>query len=335
MRCPKCENAEIDESGLCPGCGYNPSEEPDLPQWRLDLSRRLREIKEKREGGSAKLLREDRMRPLPFPQPEPDSAGQPGAPVEVSKLEPRRASRGAGSGSRQVRRAAHPAERPEPPPAVKAAKPQKSEPVINMSPGTPSAPPSIDIVFRAADSSRSQPETTRNLVDEFIARPGRPKAGKMPPAPFSQPVSAEGPVQDGKLILLSRTLSGLIDLLFIFLWTVAFIVGEDSFSGIEIFDRSSILNAILLLLANYFLYSLFFLGTSNQTIGMMITNLHVVGESGQRPDMGRVALRCLIFLPSLLLLGAGLVWAFFDRESRCLHDAVSRTLVEPVGSITG
>lgn len=63
---------------------------------------------------------------------------------------------------------------------------------------------------------------------------------------------------------------------------------------------------------------------------MMITNLHVVGDSGGRPEMGRVTLRCLLFLPSLLLLGAGLIWGFIDEQSRCLHDTLSHTRVEPL-----
>lgn len=271
------------------------------------------------------------MRPLPFPQMELEPASQAGAPVEAPKAEPKRTSRVAGSAARQVRSTARTVELPEPSPGVQAPESPKAEPVINSSPAPDSPQPSIDIVFRAPDPSQ-RPETTRNAIDDFLAKPGRPDAGEISLAPFSNSVSAQEPGQDGKLILLSRTLSGLIDLLFVFLWTVAFIIAEDSFSGIEIFDQSSVFNGVLLLLANYFLYSLFFLGTSNQTIGMMITNLHVVGESGRRPGMGRIALRCLLFLPSLLLLGTGLIWAFVDRENRCLHDAASRTRVEPVGT---
>jgi uncharacterized RDD family membrane protein YckC len=353
MKCPNCNNAETDQSGSCPGCGFQvqagtaapdapepeksanpaepePEEGPDVPQWRLELSRRLKEIKEKREGGSAQLLREDRMRPLPFPKADPEPATRTTVPGTAPEGEGKRPPRGTAAGARPIKRAARSAVRPESVDIIRGpVSPQKSAaPEIPAAPATPQQ--SVDIVFRGPASAQKPAPDVRNVIDDLITKQNRPAAVEVRLAPVPVVATAEEVEPDGKLVLLSRTLSGLVDLLFVFLWTVAFIVAEDMFSGIEIFDFTSIRNAALLLVANYFLYSLFFLGTANQTIGMMITNLHVVGESGRRPGMGRVALRCLLFLPSLLLLGAGLVWGFIDRQSRCLHDTFSQTRVEPL-----
>ena len=63
----------------------------------------------------------------------------------------------------------------------------------------------------------------------------------------------------------------------------------------------------LVFLATYFLYSMFFLGAACQTIGMMITHLRLVGTDGKRPALSRILGRCAIYIPSVLLLGAG-VW---------------------------
>jgi uncharacterized RDD family membrane protein YckC len=364
MKCPKCENAEFDESGICPDCGFQkeaakilavaeqveppdsglpvqpaaphsprdetPEGEADMPQWRQELSRRLKEIKEKREGGAAQLLREDRMRPLPFPQSDAEKPGPQPVVGTAPKQELKRTPKGAPPGARALRRTPRPMVRPEPP-AASAVPGQSAGASAPIHPGPAAAQPSIDIVFRSASIQQSAPDV-RNVIDEFVTKQGITAPEE---APLFASVTAvvKEPEPDGKMILLSRTLSGLVDILVVFLWTVALIVAEDLFSGIETFDLTSIRNGVLLLAANYFLYSLFFLGTANQTIGMMITNLRLVGDSGFRPDMGRIVWRCVLFLPSLLLLGAGLAWAFVDRQSRCLHDTMSHTRVEPVAAL--
>jgi uncharacterized RDD family membrane protein YckC len=140
-------------------------------------------------------------------------------------------------------------------------------------------------------------------------------------------VPEPGPDQEGKLILLSRTLSGLVDWIVIAFCTGAFIVAADYFSGIIALDRISLLLFFALFLLNYFLYSLFFLAASNQTIGMMITDLRVVGVANNRPSLGQLARRCCGYFMSVCFVGIGLVSALFDRGSLCFHDRISGTRV--------
>jgi hypothetical protein len=62
---------------------------------------------------------------------------------------------------------------------------------------------------------------------------------------------------EGKLILLSRTLSGLVDLMLVVLFTGMFIVATDHFWGISVVDSISIAHFSLLFLLIYFVYSVF------------------------------------------------------------------------------
>jgi uncharacterized RDD family membrane protein YckC len=89
---------------------------------------------------------------------------------------------------------------------------------------------------------------------------------------------------------------------------------------------SLILFSVLFLL-NFFLYSLFFLSSSNQTIGMMITDLRVIGRGERRPTLGQLLRLCCGYLVSLFGLGIGLLSGLFDRGNLCFHDHISGTYV--------
>ena len=134
----------------------------------------------------------------------------------------------------------------------------------------------------------------------------------------------EEPLSD-RMILLSRTLAGLIDLLTIIVMGSAFILLTDATVGIQVF---SMFNFGILLISIFFVYSIFFLWTTNQTIGMMLTDLRVLGETEFRPGFWSIVVRCTFFLAGLLALGVGLFWALIDPSARCLHDRVSGTRIE-------
>ena len=148
------------------------------------------------------------------------------------------------------------------------------------------------------------------------------------PAGGSSDPGMELPSDDeGKLILLSRTLSGLVDLIIVLLCSGVCIIAADFFSGIIALDTVSYLIYSVLFLLTYFFYSIFFLAASSQTIGMMITDLRVVDADGGRPSISQLLRRGFGHLASLLVLGLGLLWSLFDRESQCFHDRISDTRV--------
>ncbi len=141
------------------------------------------------------------------------------------------------------------------------------------------------------------------------------------------PLQLSNERQTDRFILLSRTLAGLVDWIIVFICTASIIFTVDVVEGIDVFDTVSVFHYGLLLLATYFVYSLFFLGTAGQTIGMMLTDLKIVNSPIGRPSVGQMLTRCCVFLLGCAGLGAGLLWGCFDGQSCCLHDRLSRTRV--------
>jgi uncharacterized RDD family membrane protein YckC len=366
MLCPKCLRGEIDKPGLCPLCGFqvpagadssaeelrqkkdgnadrsglieidyssnspdSQGEEKDLPEWRQEVARRLLEIKQKRQALPNGDRTEVVLPQLPFPE-VPMTAAQPQAPASAK------------APGLEERLSIQPVSRSE----VKSG--ATIETTLNGSPNSTVLP-----ALRAMPTSRTpKPKAEpRPAVDEKKAIPPAPKVAQgdasdiqriidntvlkkavpqyvKPPAPASAAILRVPPVPfEDKLVLLSRAFAGMVDLIIIVFCTLTFVFAADAFSGIIVVDAVSWLIYCLLFLATYFVYSLFFLGTTNQTIGMMITNLRIVGEDEGRPRMQQVLKRSSGFLPSLLIAGIGLLWGVFDRRSRCLHDRLSGTHV--------
>jgi uncharacterized RDD family membrane protein YckC len=275
---------------------YDGAQNSEKALWRQELSERLQAIRQKREAsGALKSLKiEERRTSIPVPSTTsiplptvPQSRFVEGPPIRRSALKPL-----------------------TPIPRQKTLEPLRHEPSRDGSLGKQSDPKAIQALIDNAISRKSQPSENADEVIEFI-----------------DPVEGEFPEHEGKLILLSRTLCGLVDLIIVLLSTGMLILAADFASGIIALDAVSYLYFSLLFLLTYFFYSLFFLAASNQTIGMMITELRVVGIYHERPSLRQIFRRCAGFLVSLLGLGFGLIWGFFDRESLCFHDRFSDTQV--------
>jgi uncharacterized RDD family membrane protein YckC len=347
MICAHCGNQELDSAGICLVCGLEtpaakptefhqkvgagtfsgmiemdftgPSEAPagakeELPEWRKQLTQRLLEIKQKREltteqsdphTESPDMSSPEGMTTAPSPQIRQVSATKhPRRPPRPGVVDP-----GAESTQRDSDQPQSLAKQSALPlflaPAIvqpKAGEPQKE----------PSSSP--------AEHSLSP---IKNLIDNAIIDGGA-KIGST-----AKVLEARGDFASSreKLILLSRTLAGLVDWVIVFLCTSAFILAADVFSGIDVIDAVSLISYAVLFLATYFVYSIFFLVTTNQTIGMMITELRLAALDGRRPPASHILARVAAYLPACLGLGLGLIWGCFDRENRCLHDRLSATRV--------
>jgi uncharacterized RDD family membrane protein YckC len=333
MECPQCKNNEIDAAGVCLVCGHKiavtapapgaapeskskegevenysgmikmdyseqtgeaPSE-AELPQWRKELSQRLQEIRQKKETNEIAANQTESKSPS-ISTSQVKTPEQPNAkPIRLVE-KPR------------VRKA--PQLPPKPPPRQKPLQPVNPEP-------------------NALKNAQTDPHEIESLIDNAVSRQ---TATARSPVPISIVAnSAPKPLQnfEGKLVFLSRTLSGLVDLICVVLFVGIFIIAADLFGGIIVLDALSLLDFAALFLLMYFVYSLFFLflTASSQTIGMMITELRVVGMEEVRPPLRKLAKRCFWHLVSLFLLGIGLLWGVFDRNNLCLHDRLSSTRV--------
>jgi uncharacterized RDD family membrane protein YckC len=334
MGCPQCQSDEISPSGVCLICGYQTAAEPDehvenqadgaseeapgystvievdyadgaaeesgkneVPEWRQQLSQRLHEIKQRRESVSS---------------PRPEGKSSPPAVSQANKTESLSALQAKLAQKTLQRKPRPPA---GPPPRQKTLQPVPSPP-----------PPEAD----SAAPAPTDPQEIRNLIDNAVSR--RTEQTSPPPSAYYTPTSEPEADENGddKLILLTRTLSGLVDLIVVLVCTGVFILAADYFSGIVALDNFSLILFFSVFLLNYFVYSLFFLSASNQTIGMMITELRVVGRNNVRPSEKQILKRCWSFLVSLFGLGIGLLMGIFDRGSRCFHDRISGTHVERI-----
>ena len=329
MDCPHCQSDEISDTGVCLVCGHqvtggnpasvsgtpkkesnhspgtivtddpntdaDPSQKEELPQWRKELSQRLQEIKQKKDA-----IAETRKQ---------SGSGSASLPVA-----PRRAAERPDSGAMRLvekPRVRKTAQMPRKPPPR-----QKPLQLVNTEP--PAA---------KTESKPTHKKEIEKLIDDAVSR--QPATMRIP-VPAHEPLIAP-PRQfrnsEGKLIFLSRTLSGLIDLICVVLFVGIFVIAADRFSGILVLDAVSLADFAALFLLTYFVYSVFFLAASGQTLGMMITDLQVIGITPARPSLMQFLKRCIWHLVSLLIFGIGLLWGLFDRNSLCLHDRLSGTRV--------
>lgn len=329
MGCPHCHGEEISDSGVCLVCGHkvaaaNPasgsgseekdgkyipvkvesgdsktsgesSPEEELPQWRKELSQRLQEIKQKKEAIAATGKQAESK------------------PASLSTSQASAAKRQDPGTMRLIER----------PPVRKAAPmprkpPPRQKPLQLVNPESP---------IPKTASKPPDKEQIEKLIDKAVSR--QPIPMRIPVPIHETAVSAPRNFgnREGRLIFLSRTLSGLIDLICVILFVGIFIIAADRFGGILVLDAISLAGFTALFLLTYFVYSVFFLAAGSQTVGMMITELRVIGISRIRPSLKQLVARCWWHLVSLLVFGIGLLWGLLDRNSLCLHDRLSGTRV--------
>jgi len=75
-----------------------------------------------------------------------------------------------------------------------------------------------------------------------------------------------------------------------------------------------------------FSFYCFFWKKTGQTLGMRAWRMRVIGAEDSL-TLKQCLLRCALALPSLLLLGLGYVWLWFDPQRITFHDRFSNTRV--------
>jgi uncharacterized RDD family membrane protein YckC len=64
-----------------------------------------------------------------------------------------------------------------------------------------------------------------------------------------------------------------------------------------------------------------------RTLPMQTWRMRIVRRDGGPVEVGRAALRYALAWISLLALGAGFLWAWFDRDRQFLHDRLAGTRI--------
>jgi len=75
-------------------------------------------------------------------------------------------------------------------------------------------------------------------------------------------------------------------------------------------------------------YFIWYWRHGGQTLAMQTWKLKLAMADGSQPSMSRLVLRYALAWPSLLLGGAGLLWAILDRDRQFLHDRLAGTRIE-------
>ena len=83
-----------------------------------------------------------------------------------------------------------------------------------------------------------------------------------------------------------------------------------------------LLSHVFVVLGAYFVW---YWHHGGQTLAMQTWKIQLSTPSGAVPSLARLALRYVLAWPSLVYLGAGLIWALFDRDRQFLHDRLAGT----------
>jgi uncharacterized RDD family membrane protein YckC len=100
-------------------------------------------------------------------------------------------------------------------------------------------------------------------------------------------------------------------------------------SQIDLLPKAPLLIFLLLMNGGYFVV----FTTTSQTLGKMAAGVRVLSDdSDSAPDLGRSALRALVWIVLALPAGLGLLSATFARDRRGLHDRFAGTRVVRTGA---
>ena len=260
------------------------------PEWRVEIKKRVAEAKERKRKPDRGADQPNLVEPVPAstaPAPAPARIPDP----KRSAVDPQPIAKSADDVPRSLR-------------AFQAAAIQNLDPE------------------RRAGSLRLHP-SQRELAVPLSARTPAPAAA--PSVPLPEPVQESWVAS--KSILLTRTLSGLIDLLAIAGCTGLFLIVSIHLGNVEAFSLAFVPVVSAAAMFFYVYYSFCFLALCRQTAGMMLTGLKLVDEQGGTLGFGQLALSTGFFLISWGALCVGLFWGLWDRQARCMHDIVSRTRV--------
>lgn len=81
---------------------------------------------------------------------------------------------------------------------------------------------------------------------------------------------------------------------------------------------------LVIVLGAYFIW---YWHHGGQTLAMQTWRLRLTTPTGSPPSLTRLLVRYALAWPSITYLGAGLIWALFDRDRQFLHDRLAGTRI--------
>jgi uncharacterized RDD family membrane protein YckC len=321
------------------------------PQWRKQLSERVREIQERRAREAEENARRPQREPnaeVTAPQlglvPQPDAPQiNPLVAAALRRIERARQSypppasrtRGGGAATAVARvvedeyqpetklatgqvQAAVPALKPEKTPAEKTAEAARERGLVVVSPVPQTAAARVE---EEVLGQREIPLAGR--VAEQVSEDERLESPEMQTAdalPVIEPYDDRAPLH-------KRFVAGIIDLFVVAFASSPFaaIIELTNGNWADMRVAASMGGIVLIVM---FLYLTASTALSGRTWGMSLLSLRPVdAQTGLPPTTRQSIARALFFMLSLATAGLGILFALFDAESRAAHDHFSGTVV--------
>jgi uncharacterized RDD family membrane protein YckC len=312
-----------------------------VPQWRKDLSERVRAAQERRareEGIEANLQETageasavDLAPQLELLQQTESAPVNPLVAAALRRIERAHESHEYMDRSRNAVSAA----------AVAYAAPMEFECETHSQTAAQVGAPSVSVTLE--DTETKQPERVHNLV---VVPPTIPKA-ETQAAPKPKPRRMIGDINDPALNYLdsiptaagvetagrrrasifARVTSAVLDLIVVSLLCVPFAAALELTNVNWLDPRVWIVSAGVFSLFG-FLYFTISTALTGRTLGLQLLSLRVVdARTGLIPTGTQSAGRALIYLASLFILGITSIFALFNSERLTAHDRITRTAV--------
>ena len=311
-----------------------------VPDWRRELSERVREVQERKAREAAleasEAERAHAAQATTAPQPQLELLPQAAAPalnplVAAALRRIERANRHALSSS-----AKHGS-------SAAAAIAYVTEDELESSPDEPSAisADTLDLKPLPSEPKALSPEKTHNLV---VVSPPAPPPPKIEPKVIARRlISDNDPVlnyldaipttlrvdeiHQKQAGVFSRLVSAFIDLLVVAVLFSPFMIVVELTNGDWHKLQTAVFAAVV---ASFvlFLYLTFATALTGRTLGMRALSLRTVDRrTGLIPTGAQSSGRALIYVASLLALGLPVLYTLLNREGYTAHDRLTRTMV--------
>jgi uncharacterized RDD family membrane protein YckC len=321
VKCPKCSYLGFETGDRCRNCGYDFSLIAIGDPRPLDADLELRSVRSEERDISDWPLREATV-----PRPAP--------PAFVSRTEPARQAPVQPGASAPKPRLSHD---PKLPLFTRGDK--GDEPLIKL-PVTPRPPlavrrtpdsPRLQVVSRAVRAVERDPPLEFEGATRTTPEPVRDESAEVTPADRVSRVPTNE-VRPAATVLgapMARVVAAAIDHALLAAIDVAVIYFTLRISGLVMSEWATLPAAplVLFLLLLKLAYFSAFTTVGGQTIGKMALRIRVVTEDHRSIDAASALRRAAVGAVSTVLLGLGLLPAFFDAERRAFHDRVARTRV--------
>jgi uncharacterized RDD family membrane protein YckC len=322
------------------------------PQWRKDLSARVREIQERRarEAEESPYRQIEQVAAMETAAPQLGLVPTPDAP-EVNPI--------VVAALKRLERARQPTSPMPRPRASMGGAAAATARVVEEQYETESAPVMVQASVPNAVSALSQPSQTEVAPPLKTTEPARehqlaivpdqpaPKiiapaiksqskrikadvAAEAPPTLADEETTDEIPVEefyDDRAPRLSRIAGSLMDMVVVAFASSPFAAIIELTNG-NWTDWRVLASMSGIVLVVMFLYLTASTALMGRTWGMSLVSLRAVdAETGRPPTTKQSVGRAILYIVSLISLGLGLLYALFDAEGRAVHDHLSGTVV--------